>query len=240
MLSQNVTDTELMEVLDHIFILLRHELGNTVNSLKITLEVLLMNYGSFDDRRISKFLKRALGEVVKQHRLLDAMKLYSIADIDVMENISFISFWNTFLTSCKDKVRHKNIRFKEEIPIMPCTIKANEMGLSQVLNQLVDNAADAVEDIKNPEIKIKGCRSNNYVEILIKDNGCGIHDDHIQKIFIPFFTTKQGKAGLGLSIARKILIRMGGRIQVDNHPQMGTEARVWLKTTEGTPKPYGS
>ena len=239
-LSENAADRELMEVLDHIFIFLRHELGNTVNSLKMTLEVLLMNYDSFDDKKINKFLKRALGEVVKQHRLLDAMKLYSITDIDVMEDISFISFWNSFLTLRKESMPHKNIKFKEDIPIIPCRIKADKMGLTQVLKQIVDNAADAVEDTNNPEIEIKVRRSNNYLEILIKDNGYGIHDDHFQKIFIPFFTTKEGKAGLGLPIAKKILTKMGGRIQIYNHPEIGTEARVWLKTMTPTPKPNGS
>ena len=73
-------------------------------------------------------------------------------------------------------------------------------------------------------------RSNDHVEIRIRDNGTGMPPDVIEKIFNPFFTTKptnQG-TGLGLSISSDIVRRHGGNIAVESEPGEFTEMRITL------------
>jgi len=67
----------------------------------------------------------------------------------------------------------------------------------------------------------------------MKDNGCGIKKGDLGKIFIPLFTTKPGRRGVGLPIALKLLSQMGGRLEIDNLSAGGTQARIWLRTVTG-------
>jgi two-component system sensor kinase FixL len=64
----------------------------------------------------------------------------------------------------------------------------------------------------------------------MKDNGPGIKKNDMSKIFIPLFTTKPGKLGMGLPIARKLSLEMEGHMEIESVFGKGTEARLWLKT----------
>jgi len=93
--------------------------------------------------------------------------------------------------------------------------------LSQVLTNLINNAKDVVieKDVENKEIKVRVYSENEKVIISVGDNGGGISDNIIDKIFEPYFTTKhksQG-TGLGLYICHKIVTEsLGGKIYVKN------------------------
>jgi two-component system, NtrC family, sensor kinase len=100
--------------------------------------------------------------------------------------------------------------------------------IRQVLLNILMNAKQAVGD--KGIIKIKtSLRENNWVDIAIQDNGCGISEENIQKIFRPFFSTKKGKGtGLGLAICRGVIDELGGRIEVKSRPDAGTLFTVSL------------
>jgi two-component system sensor histidine kinase HydH len=67
------------------------------------------------------------------------------------------------------------------------------------------------------------------VEIALQDTGRGIPAQELKRIFDPFYTTRTSGSGLGLSIARKMLESMGGRIAVESQPGAGTTFRLWLQ-----------
>ena len=75
-LPARTNTAQLIEDLEQIFSILRHEFGNTVNSLKMTLDVLVRNFDTFDDSAKVEFLHRALVLVARQHKFLDAMRSY--------------------------------------------------------------------------------------------------------------------------------------------------------------------
>ena len=60
----------------------------------------------------------------------------------------------------------------------------------------------------------------------------GVSEVNLEKIFIPFFTTKPGKMGMGLPIAHKLITKMDGGINVKHLFEGGTEVNVWIKTAE--------
>jgi|GEM_PF-3431199 len=100
--------------------------------------------------------------------------------------------------------------------------------IRQVLLNILMNAKQAVGE--KGIIKIKtSLRENSWVDIAIQDNGCGISEENIQKIFRPFFSTKKGKGtGLGLAICRGVIDELGGRIEVKSQPDTGTLFTVSL------------
>lgn len=90
-----------------------------------------------------------------------------------------------------------------------------DLTIQAVLN-IIRNAAQAVAKTKNPKISISGYTKNNYTFIEIHDNGDGIDTEDLENIFIPFFTTKNGGSGIGLTIAKQLIISQGGSIEVQS------------------------
>ncbi len=106
----------------------------------------------------------------------------------------------------------------------------NQQELQQVFVNLIVNAIQALPE-KNAKLFIQTTDTKEKsVEIIIRDNGQGIEENKINKIFNPFYTTKsQGEGtGLGLSISYTLVRRYGGNIEVNSQPDKGTEFKVTL------------
>jgi signal transduction histidine kinase len=114
----------------------------------------------------------------------------------------------------------KNLFAKETIPISffarPADIKlyADRSLIEQVLINLLKNALDACRDTAAPLISVHAYPDHGKSVITVTDNGRGIVPDAIDRIFVPFFTTKQGGSGIGLSLCRQIINRHNGTISV--------------------------
>ncbi|MBI5051047.1 MAG: PAS domain S-box protein [Nitrospirae bacterium] len=105
-------------------------------------------------------------------------------------------------------------------------INADEFLLRQALTNLFVNAVEAMPDGGTIEIKLKAL--HNSVEIKISDTGRGIPEDIRQKIFLPFYTTKEKGTGLGLALVQKIIVSHGGNIDVESAEGRGTAFRITL------------
>ncbi|MBA2761676.1 MAG: HAMP domain-containing histidine kinase [Segetibacter sp.] len=95
--------------------------------------------------------------------------------------------------------------------------------LEQVLINLVVNAMEAVKGKSNPKIVLSAEHTiNNKIVIKVADNGIGMPEEMIDKIFIPFFTTKKTGSGIGLSLCKQIVMLHKGTIQVQSKEGQGT------------------
>ncbi|MCD7849418.1 MAG: HAMP domain-containing histidine kinase [Parabacteroides sp.] len=94
--------------------------------------------------------------------------------------------------------------------------------IEQVLINLLKNAAEACKDCSFPEVRVNASRREGVPVITVSDNGCGIVPEAMDKVFVPFFTTKQGGSGIGLSVCRQIMNRHGGSISVVSEEEKGT------------------
>ncbi|MBW1957457.1 MAG: hypothetical protein JRI63_02830 [Deltaproteobacteria bacterium] len=120
------------------------------------------------------------------------------------------------------------ISIEQDIPENTCLVHGDPKQLQQVMLNLFNNAMDAIlekQGTSGGKMIIKaGPGENNTVEISVKDNGCGIMPENLNKIFTPFFTTKPvGKgAGLGLSVCYGIIGNMLGTMEVSSEVGVGT------------------
>ena len=121
-------------------------------------------------------------------------------------------------------LRAAGIAYITEIQPEDMTLFADRTQIEQVLINLIKNAHEACEQNQSPDIKVHIYR-NAYQKpiIIVSDNGCGILPDVMDRIFVPFFTTKTGGSGIGLSICRQILTSHGGHITVESKPDKGTK-----------------
>jgi signal transduction histidine kinase len=104
-------------------------------------------------------------------------------------------------------------------------IVADKEQISQVLINLIKNSLEALKSAGEGKIILGGeINSNGRVQLTVSDNGTGIHEDLMDKIFIPFFTTKESGSGVGLSISRQIMMLHGGSLKVISVPGNLTQA----------------
>ena len=118
-------------------------------------------------------------------------------------------------------------------------VNADEGQLSQVINNLVLNAIQAMPaggtvtiGAENDAVKQPGQR---FVKIFVTDTGTGIHEDHVQRVFDPYFTTKEKGSGLGLATCFSIVKKHDGIITFESSPGRGTSFYVYLPALEPAP-----
>jgi signal transduction histidine kinase len=121
------------------------------------------------------------------------------------------------LVLCRERFRSKDIHLQFEMPDYLPVVKCRSIEISQVLLNLLNNACDAVEGIDLPTIELAVWVDGNYLNIGVSDNGSGITLENREKIFSPFFTTKEvGKGtGLGLSLSRGLIGANKGRLYLN-------------------------
>jgi two-component system NtrC family sensor kinase len=108
------------------------------------------------------------------------------------------------------------------------TVRADADKLRQVFTNVIDNAIDAMETNageRRLEFGIVGLYPG-MATVVVRDNGCGIAEDKLAKIFNPFYTSKKNGTGLGMWIAKKVMDAHSGRIEVQSKPGTGTEFRL--------------
>jgi signal transduction histidine kinase len=123
----------------------------------------------------------------------------------------------------KDQFEAYSINFNMDIDPESLEITADPALIEQVLINLCKNALEAVNGLTRPKIKLKaGTDGLGNPVIKVIDNGKGITEEVAEKIFIPFFTTKQQGSGIGLSLSRQIIRLHNGTIGVSSRPNEKT------------------
>jgi two-component system sensor histidine kinase HupT/HoxJ len=118
----------------------------------------------------------------------------------------------------------------EQVPVQwqpgrPCVVMGSDGQLQQVVMNLLQNAFDALEQVREPVVRVTLAIDGDMARVTVSDNGPGLPPEHLLRIFDPFFTTKPvGKGtGLGLSISYGIVEQHGGRLSVRNADGGGAE-----------------
>ncbi len=226
------TDLCVVENLEQILATLRHEMGNCLNSLKITLDVLRENYEVFDDRKKRDYLERGSELVARQQRMVDAMKTYARFNVEEQEEMEFNPFWERFVEGVSKRLQGTGVAFTHELEASSSMPLAHPVSLQQVMMNLMDNAVEALEGVGEPRIELTASADEKTMMVVVRDNGAGIHNSELSKVYAPLFTTKPGKMGMGLPIACKLLSKMGGRIDISSFPGRGTEIRLELRSEQ--------
>ena len=135
-------------------------------------------------------------------------------------------------------LKGSNVRCKFQIDDDLWPVEADEGQISQVINNLVINADQAMPDGGIIKIQadniiagakdILALKEGKYVKISIKDEGIGISKKYLTKIFDPYFSTKQKGSGLGLASAFSIITNHDGHIAVESEPKTGTVFNIYL------------
>jgi len=122
-----------------------------------------------------------------------------------------------------DSFRQKSIIFNIETIPESLELTADPKLVEQILINLLKNAMEALENFPKPNIDLSASLDpRGRVVIQVRDNGPGISEEAQDKIFIPFYTTKKGGSGIGLSLAKQIMRLHKGNISFISRPDAGT------------------
>lgn len=220
----------LMENVGYVFSGIRHELGNPINSVKMALTVLEKNYQKWDDEQVNLFISRCLHELGRVEYLLKTLKNFSLhenLDIEETDITDFLQRSHSYASSDFES-RGIEISFHGS-PGIKAT--CDPRALHQVMINLMANAADALEDTDEPKIIVNAAEVRNRIHLTVEDNGKGMTEKQMENLFKPFYTSKSGGTGLGLVIVQKMLVNMGGTINIESEYGEGTKVTIALKGT---------
>ena len=224
---------ETMNNLGYIFSGMRHEIGNPLNSMKMTMSVLRKNLKNFSEEIIYEYVERVQSEINRMDYLLQSLKNFNMIEKPKLQEVDIASFLDKFLLLTENDFLKKGIRLRVKWDYDSGSGFIDPRALQQVLLNLMTNAADALEYADNPEIVITVNRLPGIIQMSIEDNGCGMSAEQMKNLFKPFNTTKAKGTGLGLVIAKKMLAKMNCTIEVESYENIGTKVTITLPECSG-------
>lgn len=217
-------DEKEMEAWQKLIRVLTHEIMNSItpiSSLSATLKHMVQNSESMHAHQLD--IKDALNSIERRSSgLIDFVEKYrSLTKIPKpdFKIIPLQAFLERCLKLISEDCSVQNVSIVTEISDSNIEIVADENQIEQVLINLIKNACQALVQVAQPQIRVRALINNHgKAEIQIIDNGSGILPEVMDKIFIPFYSTKQDGSGIGLSISRQIMRLHGGSIFVNSEP----------------------
>jgi len=209
---------------------IRHEIGNPLNSIKITLSVLKRNIDEYPKETVLEYVDRTLSEITRIEYLLKTLKNFNMYETPYMQDVHLPSFFDKFLTLVKNDFSASGIAITTNINPESEWVHADPRALQQILLNILTNAFDALGDQSEPAVTINITPTSKHVAIDITDNGYGMTDDEKENLFRPFFTNKPNGTGLGMVIVKKMLAKIGGFIDVESEKDVGTKVHLRLES----------
>jgi nitrogen fixation/metabolism regulation signal transduction histidine kinase len=233
---QNVLEEQETEAWQKLIRVLTHEIMNSITpiaSLSSTLEIMLKGITDAGDiqenmdldsvmeiqQALQTINKRSTGllHFVNTYRNLTRIpkpnfKIFPVSDL----------FKNIYLLM-EEEITDNKVNFVTNVDPENIEVSADEQLIEQVIINLIRNSMHALDGRKDPTIELKTYyNKRGRVTIQVADNGTGILPEVLDKIFIPFFTTKQSGSGIGLSLSRQILRLHNGTITANSTPDEET------------------
>ena len=202
-----------------------HEVKNPLTPIKLSAErIEKSNEENFSKDEITLLTKTISRQVDDIGKLVDEFSSFArMPEAEIkLDNLSqcLEDSYQLYFNSRKD------IKINFNKPKTDIYFQFDKLQISRCFNNLIKNSIEAVERIPNPAIEVK-IYNDKHIIIEIKDNGIGIDEKMMGKIFEPYFTTKAKGTGLGLSIVKRIIEDHGGKIKIEKNKNMaGTTSLI--------------
>lgn len=232
---QSELEEKEMEAWQKLIRVLTHEIMNSVtpiSSLSHTVNDLLADIKEGDhiadniadvSNAIQTIHKRSEGllHFVQAYRSLTKLPKPDFQIFTVTE------LFDNMCQLMEEYFNEKEISIKKDVNPASLELTGDPKLIEQVLLNLIKNAIEALEGVKYPRIELCAFLDRrSRVIIQISDNGPGISEEAQEKMFIPFYTTKKGGSGIGLSLSRQILRLHKGTISFQSEPHVKTTFKL--------------
>jgi two-component system NtrC family sensor kinase len=175
---------------------------------------------------IQESLAQIKSEVSRSKKSIEKFLRFIGPGSPVIRDVNVNEILEDLLEFLDSELHFKNIRVTQDFQDHLPSIRSNRPKLRQVFQNIILNAMAAIE--KDGEVILATRSGEGGIKVTITDDGPGIPEENLGKIFDPLFTTKSEGTGLGLPVCLNILERLGGRISVKSEAEKGTSFTVEL------------
>jgi len=224
-LQNRFSDMERHLAIGQVAAGIAHDFNNTLET--ISHAVVLMQTSPepspFDRGTLLRLIQSAVehgAEIITRIRDYARSGTGETATVDVRELLDDAIEWTEHLRN-----RRNSVQLLRELSSVP-QVRANAADLRRVFTNLIINGLQAMPD--GGQLTVGSGVNGGRVHVWIRDTGAGITEEDKGKLFLPYFTTKHGGTGLGLSGAQKIMLALGGDIQVQSELGKGTQLDLYL------------
>jgi two-component system sensor histidine kinase PilS (NtrC family) len=202
-----------------------HEIRNPLASIQGALEVITREIKS--ERKIGKLVELVLKEAGRLNSIIERFLQFVRLPRGEKKNSDLIIILRDVIELIKNHPTYnKEIEIKTDFPQKKYIACVDPEQITQVFVNILLNAFSAVGEKGTVKVSLK--ERDDYFGILFSDDGVGIDEQELDRIFQPFFSKTQGGSGLGLSVAHRIIERHRGEINVESEKGKGSKFTVWL------------
>ena len=224
-LTDKLVQADKLALLGKLITDISHEIRNPLAAVNLNLQLLKRNIPELSPDH--NFIDIALQGVERIHRIVEVSLDYSKPRVLEARKLNINSIIPTVLDLTAIAIKKKNIAIELDLNEKIFEVNADAKQLHQVLVNLITNAADSIKEAGKISIKTSNeiatkKEERTFVVVAVSDNGSGITEEDLTKIFNPFFTRKPEGTGLGLPISQRILLQHGGVIDVESKVGVGT------------------
>ena len=229
---RSVLEENEMEAWQKLVRVLTHEIMNSITpiiSLSDTLCERAIQQGMEEESLMLQGMKtihrrsRGLLTFVENYRKLSRLSSPILTPVSVGD----------LLRDIKKLFSQSSVRYKYKVEDEARMLLVDRSQMEQVLINLLKNAGEACAEVEHPEVMVETSfdEAKHIFRLSVHDNGCGILPEVLDKIFIPFFTTKPTGSGIGLSLCKQIMTLHGGSLQVTSEVGKGScfVMKLWVK-----------
>jgi signal transduction histidine kinase/putative methionine-R-sulfoxide reductase with GAF domain len=196
-----------------------HEIRNPLTSINILIHSLMENLPAKISYR--EDLKVIEEEILRINEIVDQFLRFARPAPPLFEKTDLLPIFEEILQLLRPQIERGKITVKKEFESLPL-ITVDKEQIKQVILNLLMNAIQAMPEGGELSITGRFSKDGYWMELAIQDSGLGIPPEDMDKLFNPFFSTKEGGMGLGLSIAHRIIDQHHGKIEVESQSGNGT------------------
>lgn len=200
-----------------------HEIKNPLTPMRLNVQYFEKSASKMNEAEIHEFSQSLIDQIDTLSRIAEAFSRF--ANMPELKREPVVL--NTVIESCARL--HPEVGISKKIPQNDILIKGDREQLIRVFNNLIQNAIQAIPEDREPIIELGLRTKNGIVQAWVKDNGCGIPEDKIEKIFEPSFTTKSSGMGLGLAMVRNIVKGLEAEVCVKSKVNQGSMFKIKFK-----------
>lgn len=216
--------SEKQASIDDLSATLAHEIRNPIAAAKSLVQQMGEDPTSVEN---VEYAKVAMDELDRVEKRISHLLRFAKEEDYQFEHVNLATVLDAALTQLRAKLDAAQIRVTRNYIGGP-TVNADKEKLKQVFANVLDNAIDALAPAPERHVDLFIENGGKRATVRLRDNGCGIAPDKLERIFNPFFTTKERGTGLGMAISKKIVEAHEGTIDVVSEPGRGTEFAVTL------------
>lgn len=228
-LRERLREAEHLSAIGQLSRTIAHEIRNPLNFMNLSIDHLIekLKRESPNHKEYLKLLEGMKQEIYRLNSLVTEYLEYTRPLRLNRKEVSMVELLDEVISIAESTAEKEGIQIYRDYKMDFMVNVDLELMKSCILN-IITNAFQAMKNSETKNLFVKTELIDDEFIITVADTGAGVSEEHIEKIFEPFFSTKRDGLGLGLPLAKRVVEEHGGRIEFRSTPNVGSEVKIYL------------